>query len=355
MPQSPACPLLITSDTGVQEAVLTVAEEAHVEIAVASDVGAAASRWGSAPLVLLDAAHVEDAARLLPRPQPALVIVSREIDDAAVWRQIVAIGAEQVVELPQGAPWLVERLGRRLTDVPKADVIVVAGAVGGAGCSTLAAALARAALHSNESADGRAVLVDLDPLGGGIDLLVAAEDVAGARWGELAGIAGPVDDRSLLEALPSVEGLPLLSWSPNSDLEPTPVAVAHVLDALVGRRGIVVVDGGRLCDSRTAVAVLRCALLVIVVPLRVRAVAAARSLLRRLPVHVTPALVVREPAPGGLRADDVSAALGLPVCGVLPDDRRRAGNEEAGAAPPTSSSWRSVTSNVLSARSDVAA
>ena len=354
MPQPLARPLLITADTGVQEAVLTVAEEAQVEIAVAPDVGAAASLWGSAPLILLDLAHVDDAARL-PQPGPAVVIVSRAIDDAAVWRRVAAIGAERVVELPQGAPWLFERLGRRFIDEPKADVIVVAGAVGGAGCSTLAAALALAAQRSDDSGDGRAVLVDLDPVGGGIDLLVAAEDAAGVRWSELAGIAGPVDERALSGALPSADGLALLSWSPESDLEPTPAAVAHVLDALVSRRGVVVVDGGRLSDSRAAIAVLRCTLLVVVVPLRVRAVAAARSLLRRLPDHVTPTLVVREPAPGGLCADDVSAALGLPVCGVLADDRRRAGNEEVGAAPPTSSSWRSVTSDVLAARSDDAA
>lgn len=351
MPKPPVNPLLITADSGLQEAVLAVADEAQVEIVVAPDAGAAASFWESAPLVLLDAAQVDDAMRLLPFPRPALVIVSRAIDDASVWRHLVTIGAEHVVELPQGAPWLFERLGRRLDDRPQADVIVVAGAVGGAGCSTLAAVLARVA---GDVVD-RSVLVDLDPFGGGLDLLVGAEAEPGARWDELAGIAGPVDDRVLLDALPSVDGLPLLSWAPGSDLEPTPAAVTHVVDALERHCHVVVVDGGRLCDPRTAVAVVRCTLLVLVVPLRVRAVAAAKRLLRRLPAHVTTELVVREPGPGGLRADDVSAALGLPVRGVLADDKRRAGNEEVGAALPTSSAWRSTASSLLAARLDDAA
>lgn len=111
MPQPTVSPLLITADSGVQEAVLAVADEARVEIAVAPDAGAAAPLWGSAPLVLLDSAQAEEARRLLPLPRPALVIVSRAIEDAEVWRHLVAIGAEHVVELPQGAPWLFERLG----------------------------------------------------------------------------------------------------------------------------------------------------------------------------------------------------------------------------------------------------
>ncbi|MEO8106430.1 MAG: septum site-determining protein Ssd [Actinomycetes bacterium] len=351
MPQPPTRPLLVTADSGVQEAVLAVADEAKVDVAVATDVGAAASLWGSAPLVLLDAAQVEQATRLLPLPRPGLVVVSRAIDDATVWRHLAAIGAEHVVELPEGAPWLFERFGRSLEHQPTADVIVVAGAVGGAGCSTLASALARSAIDDGVGS----VLVDLDPLGAGLDLLVAAETATGVRWDELAGISGRVDERVLLEALPDADGLPLLSWAGESDLEPSTEAVGHVMDALGRRPGVVVVDGGRLADPRAAVALMRCTLLVVVVPLRVRAVAAARRLVRRLPAQVTPAVVVREPAPGGLSGDDVSAALGLPICTVLTNDRRRGVNEEVGAGPPDTSAWRSVCSAVLASRVDSAA
>ena len=271
-----ARPLLVTADGGIQEAVLAVAAEAKVELAVAADVGAAAALWSAAPLVLLDVAMVGPALHSLPVPRPGLVVVSRAIDDPTIWRPLVAIGAEHVVELPEGAPWLFERFGRSLDADPTADLLVVAGAVGGAGASTLAAALAQ---HTRE-AGARAVLVDLDPLGGGLDLMVGAEAATGARWDELAGITGRVDERVLLDALPSADGVPLLSWPSENDLEPGPSAVSHVLDALCRPPGLVVVDGGRAADPRAVVALAKCQKLVLVVPLRVRAVAAARRMLR---------------------------------------------------------------------------
>ena len=198
MSHATARPLLVTADGGLQDAVLAVAAEAQVEVAVAAEVGAAAALWAAAPLVLLDVALVEPALRALPVPRPGLVVVSRTIEDPSMWRRLVAIGAEHVVELPQGAPWLFERFGRSLDADPTADLVVVAGAVGGAGASTLAAALAQHALDSRS----RAVLVDLDPLGGGLDLMLGAETAAGARWDELAGITGRVDDRVLRRCPP---------------------------------------------------------------------------------------------------------------------------------------------------------
>lgn len=346
-----ARPLLVTADGGISEAVLAVAAEAKVELAVAADVGAAAALWSAAPLVLLDVAMVGSALHSLPVPRPGLVVVSRALDDPTIWRQLVAIGAEHVVELPDGAPWLFERFGRSLDADPTADLLVVAGAVGGAGASTLAAALAR---HTRE-AGSRAVLVDLDPLGGGLDLMLGAETASGARWDELAGITGRVDDRVLLDALPSADGLPLLSWPAENDLEPGPSAVSHVLDALCRPPGLVVVDGGRTADPRAAVALAKCQKLVLVVPLRVRAVAAARRVLRRAPAHVSPLVVAREPAPGGLSPDDLAAALGVPVTAVLLEDRRRRATEELGGPPPSSSAWRRVCAQLIDASAAVAA
>ena len=351
MSRSTARPLLVTADGGLQDAVLAVASEAQIEVVVAAEVGAAAALWAAAQLVLLDVALVEQALRALPVPRPGLVVVSRTIEDPTLWRQLVAIGAEHVVELPQGAPWLFERFGRSLEADPTADLVVVAGAVGGAGASTLAAALAQ---HAHES-PSRAVLVDLDPLGGGLDLMLGAESAAGARWDELAGITGRVDDRVLVDALPTCGGLPLLSWPTDSDLEPGPSAVAQVLDALCRRPGMVVVDAGRAVDQRAAVALAKSQRLVLVVPLRVRAVAAARRMLRRVPAHVSPLVVAREPAPGGLSPDDLAAALGVAVMATLFDDRRRGATEELGGPPPSSSAWRRVCSALIDARAEAAA
>ncbi len=351
MPQPYARPLLITTDNGVQDAVLAVADEAQVDVAVAADVGAAAPLWSTAPLVLLDVSLVEPAMRLLPLPRQGLVVVARAIDDPAIWRHLMAVGAEHVVELPDGAPWLFERFGRSLQPDPAAEVVVVAGAVGGAGTSTLAASLAYAAKRDRTPS----VLVDLDPAGGGLDLMLGAEGETGARWEELAGITGTVDETVLLEALPRADGLPVLSWSGESHLEPSVGAVGQVLDALGRPPGVVVVDGGRLNDPRAAVALARCQRLVLVVPLRVRAVAAARRLLARISPPIPPTIVASGPAPGGLSPDDLAAALSLPVAAKLPDDRRRPVNEEVGGQPPTSAQWQRVCRQVLTAVADVAA
>lgn len=124
----------------------------------------------------------------------------------------------------------------------------------------------------------RVLLVDCDPLGGGIDLLVGAEELEGLRWPGLAlggGGGGRVAAASLHEALPSPdEALTVLSCD-RSGVGPEPDAAVAVVEA--GRRAgeTVVCDLPRhLTDAALAVAEA-CDLVVLVVPAEVRAVAAA--------------------------------------------------------------------------------
>ena len=342
-------PLLVTTDAGLLDAVVAVAGEARVEVDVVPDVGAARHHWPAAPLVLLDAALL-DAVRALPR-RPGVVVVSRTIEDAEIWRQVVQVGAEHAVELPEGAPWLFERLGSSLDGAAAAELVAVVGAGGGAGTSTLAAALAHhAARHDRPS-----TLVDLDPSGGGLDLLLGSEHSTGARWDELVGVSGRVDPTVLIEALPEVDGVRLLSWPTDAPLEPDLTAVDHVVDALSQQAATVVLDAGRAVDVRAQAALARCQRVVVVVPLRVRAVTAARRHLRLLPQAPTPVIVVREPAPSGVTPSDVERALGHPVTAVLAADRRRAEIEELGGGMPSGSAWRSVCEAVDAVRAAVVA
>src|SRR5258708_810123 len=70
----------------------------------------------------------------------------------------------------------------------------------GAGCPPLAAALPRAGPRRGL----RSTLVDLDPAGGGIDLLFGLETEPGPRWSELAQWRdGRLCGRSLRDALPT--------------------------------------------------------------------------------------------------------------------------------------------------------
>lgn len=343
MPLPPLRPLLVSSDQGLVDAVLAVADEAHVELAVAVDVGAATQVWASAPVVLLDPDAFGAARRRGLPPRPGLIAVARAIDDPAVWRELVGLGAEHVVELPEGAPWLYERLGRSLEPDPAAEMVVVMGAVGGAGTSTLAAALSQQA----RSRGTNVVLVDLDPIGAGLDVLLGAEQQPGARWDELAGVSGRVDEQVLVDALPEVDGVRVLSWPSTGEIEPDAAAVTHVLSALGRRPGVVIVDAGRATDLRSLASLPQASRAIVVVPLRVRAVAAARRLVERLAHHLDPVLVARGPAPGGLSADDVERAVGLPVVATLEEDRRCASTEEIGGSAPTSSMWRRVCRGLL--------
>ena len=56
------------------------------------------------------------------------------------------------------------------------------------------------------------LLVDGDPLGGGIDLVLGGESDRGLRWSDLLGAAGRVPAAALAEALPRAGGLSYLSW-----------------------------------------------------------------------------------------------------------------------------------------------
>ena len=65
-------------------------------------------------------------------------------------------------------------------------MLAVVGGRGGAGASVFAVATAVRAARSGE----RALLVDCDPLGGGVDLVLGAEDLDGLRWPEVGTGAG---------------------------------------------------------------------------------------------------------------------------------------------------------------------
>lgn len=115
--------------------------------------------------------------------------------------------------------------------------VTVVGAVGGVGASTLAALLAR-----RWAADGeRVTLVDLDPVGGGIDVLLGIEAVEGVRWADLGGVRGTLDGADLDGLLPTWRGVEVLS----GDRRTGPVegeAFRAVWPALSGAGRVVVAD-----------------------------------------------------------------------------------------------------------------
>jgi hypothetical protein len=95
---------------------------------------------------------------------------------------------------------------------------------------------------------------------------------------------------------------------------PDPDAIVGVLEA--GRRAgeTVVCDLSRDLGEGGRAALTRADLVVIIVPAEVRACVSAKLVAKRL-ADVTPAvrIIVRGPAPGGLRPEEVVRATGLPL------------------------------------------
>src|SRR6185312_17116098 len=83
------------------------------------------------------------------------------------------------------------------------SMIGVIGGNGGVGASTFAAVLAWAAVSG--------VLVDLDPVGGGVDVLLGIERAPGARWSGLRLDGGRLAPEVLTAGLPRWAGVPVLA------------------------------------------------------------------------------------------------------------------------------------------------
>lgn len=185
-----------------------------------------------------------------------------------------------------------------MTDV----VIGVVGGSGGVGASSFAAVIASAALP--------AVLIDVDPVGGGVDVLLGIEAVPGARWSGLRLDGGRLDPALLADGLPRWRDVAVLAADGDG---PTPAAALQVIEA-AARLGTVVLDLPRGPSPLRAASLRRCMLCVVVAAAEVREVAAARAVLRSV-AGVAVGVVVRR---GSLPVGDAVQLLGAPLLGVLP-------------------------------------
>jgi secretion/DNA translocation related CpaE-like protein len=358
----PARPLVVTSDADVLDDLLRLAAAAGVAVDAAPDAVAARAFWAAAPLIVVGddvARSATGAARAGLRRRGGrggVVLVTRDVDDAGVWSRAADFGADHVCVLPDGEPWLVGMLAD-VTEppAPPARLVAVVGGRGGAGASSLAAALAVTAARAGQ----RVTFVDADPLGGGADLLFGGESAAGARWSDLAPdlamAQGRIPAHALREALPCVAELAVLSWDrPRPDpgavgvgavgsgaadfgavgFEVAADLMASVLDAAARASDLVVVDLPRRFDEAAHAVLAAADLVLLISPAEVRAAAATARVAAEVRPHAADArLVVRGPAPGGLRASEVATAVGLPLAGELAPEPDLDGCLERGEAP----------------------
>ncbi|WP_460353647.1 septum site-determining protein Ssd [Mycobacterium sp. ZZG] len=276
--------------------------------------------WSGAAAVLLDAAAARRcAARNLPRRPRVLLISGAAAPERSDWEAAVAVGVQRVVTLPADDRALMAVLAdaadaARHTGARGPVVAVLAGR-GGGGASVFATALAKIGAKS--------LLIDGDPWGGGLDLVLGSETEPGLRWPDLSPAGGRIAFSALRDALPSRHGVSILSASRvlsgdavSNDIDAAP------LEAVVeagSRAGLTVVcDVARRPGPASDTAVSAADLVVLVTPADVRSCAAAAvTAMWATAINPNAGVVVRGPSPGGLRPLDVARIVGLPVLAAM--------------------------------------
>lgn len=256
-------------------------------------------------------------------PIPTVMVVA-DPADATLWRAAGQAGVEQVVALPDGAALLGQRLRLRRQSATAGTLLRVIGARGGCGATTLAVGIA-AELAEHTST----VLLDADPAASGLDLALGVEGHDGLRWGDLAGVRGPLPASSVLGRLPAARGIPILSHGRHdADIAD---AWQPVVESLLAGVSTAVADvpryraGGCAGPEGTVD--------VIVVPHEVVAVANARRLIDRGLVCPDPVIALRRikgPMPAGSVGEllPARAVIPIPECTAL-----RAGTDFGDLAP----------------------
>jgi secretion/DNA translocation related CpaE-like protein len=285
--------------------------------------------WAAAAAVLLDnTAARRCALQALPRRARVLLVVrgDPEADDL---QAAISIGAQHVLSLPRQDAELVAQFSDVVDstrdggrDQRRGPVVAVLGARGGAGATVFAAALGHSA--------AAALLVDVDPWSGGVDLVVGIEHEPGLRWPDLTIQGGRLSNQALRDALPRRDGVSVLSGGrAGGDVDA--IALAAVVDA--GRRGgeTVICDLPRQSSAAVETALDVADLVVMCTPADVRSCAAAAAMAPwATSTNPNVGLVVRGPSPGGLRAAEVARIVGLPLLAKMRAQPRIADELERG-------------------------
>lgn len=311
-----SAPLIVTADDVLLDVVLAAAAAAEVQPVVVSDVGAVRPLWAAAPIIVVGVDQAAELARqVLPRRRD-IYLVGTVAEQAEVCAWSVPLGAVVGI-LPDGVSWLATAMASVGGPAAGAGLVVaLVGGSGGVGTSTLAAGIAFSAARRALST----MLVDLDPVGGGNDLLLGAERTEGWRWSRLAAAQGHLGD--LGGHLPQAEGVDVLSMARGADVaEPGAGALAAVLASAVRSHDLVVVDLPRELTSAGAEALRRADITVLVVAGGLRGIAAAQRMAERVaPSCADLRTVVRTGRPAAVTASLAAESIGLPLLGAIAED-----------------------------------
>ncbi|MCU1647563.1 MAG: uncharacterized protein JWN03_7838 [Nocardia sp.] len=274
--------------------------------------------WTAASVIVLDSAAARSCASADSPRRGGILLVTDGEPGLLDWRAATEIGAEQVLPLPAEADALIAAFAAHdQRGSGDGAVVAVVGAVGGAGASTLATAVALAAAKRFRD---HTLLVDAAPHGGGLDLLLGLEKTAGLRWPDLVIEDGRVSAAALHDALPAAAGVAVLSCGRGpAATELSPIALHAVVEAGRSAGDLVVCDLSTERGPHTDRLLAAADLIVLITPARLRATAAAESVAAHL-AHRNPnvRLIIRGPSPGGLRPREISETLALPLLAAVP-------------------------------------
>lgn len=324
---------VVTADPELLDQVLATAAAAAVEPTVISDTTALRPLWSSAAIVVVGIDQAAQLAGLAWSRRPEVYVVGGAADRESLCAWSGPLGAAVVV-LPSAAGWLTSSMADATRHrLGAGRLVAVLGGSGGVGASTCAAGLAVVSAQL----ELRTALVDTDPLGGGLDLLLGAERSAGWRWPRLVGARGHLGDLS--GQLPTVEGVDLLSVARGGDTGSGPPGAAPlqaVLRSTSRSHELTVVDLPRTPEWIAQEVSRHADLFLLVVRADVRGVSAARAVLDQLTEGPQPQVLVRTRRSGTLSAAAVADSLDSVLSGTVPDDNVIRSAAERGDLPARS-------------------
>lgn len=307
---------LVSGDSRLGEVVGSVAASIGVALHAVSTRADVVAAWDAPGPLLVGQDRASAAVAWQLPARYGIHVVGEDAEQASRWS--AALGASVIV-VPQGNATLAELLRDGVQEAGRGTVILVDQAGGGLGASTLSAGVAADAA----SAGLRTALVELDPAGGGMDLLLGAERVEGWRWPELASARGTV--RELDQHLPALDAVTLVS----AGREPCQVgqaARAAVVASLAADHDLVILDRGHLPAEAVGGMTVDRRVAVIGADLRSLMVARAAGLSGATPV-------LRQGPGRRMPAPDAAAVVGAEPLLIVPHDHRLPRAQDVGEAP----------------------
>ncbi|MCL2735202.1 MAG: P-loop NTPase [Propionibacteriaceae bacterium] len=325
--------ILVSADSRLVHMAQASAAAIGVTLTVVADPRDLRTAWRTASAVLIGADQAGQAGGwALPR-RAQVYLVGQADAYEALCRASMPLGASVIV-VPEGAKWLSRVIAGKAHGGDGGSVVAVKPGAGGVGASTLCVSLAVMAARQSR----RVALVDGDPHGGGIDLLLGAENTPGWRWDKLRNAVGQIAD--IAPMLPRVEGVTVVSMDRASGEPVDDTAYEAVIDCLARSHDLVLVDQGR-GRSPAGVTAQRT---IVVSTQTVRSLAATRATVATMDRGEC-ALVVRRG--GAVLPADAARAVDLPLIGVVPTVPELARLADRGMVPWLAGGWTRACSRIL--------